>query len=417
MRNYIALAVPFFFLLIALELWLARRRGVRTYRFNDVLVDLSSGTAQQVAAVFIGASLVAVYAGLFELAGRAGLPRLAADSPWTWLLAFVLVDFKYYWWHRLSHEVNILWAAHVVHHSSEDYNLAVALRQSVTTLVTSLPFALPLALLGIPPLVFVTVESFSTLYQFWIHTELVGKLGWFELAFNTPAQRRVHHAVNPRYLDKNYAATLCVWDRLFGTFEEEVEPPVFGLVHPLGNFNPLWAQVHYYVELWQMAKAAPRARDKLLTWVKGPLWRPEGMPPCPPPPEVTRETRPKYEPPLGDAMRGYLWLQLLLTMTLAFLLMLFQNEWPRELLFGLGALVALSLAAWGGLLEQRGWAVPLELIRLALLGALSFYFLAPRLAFPALALLVAAAVAPQLALLWRSRGVARPLAGQGVAVD
>jgi len=316
----------------------------------------------------------------------------------------VLVDFKYYWWHRLSHEVNVLWAAHVVHHSSEDYNLAVALRQSVTTLVTTLPFALPLAVLGIPLEVFVTLESFSTLYQFWIHTELVGHLGFFERIFNTPAQHRVHHAVNPRYLDKNYGATLCVWDRLFRTFEEEREAPVFGLVHPLSNFNPLWAQVHYYVELWQMAAQAPRERDKFLAWVKGPLWRPEGMPPCPAPPEVTPQTRAKYEPPLGDGLRTYLALQLVATLLCGSLMLFFQNSWPRELEIGMAALVALSILSWGGLLEKKSWALPLELGRLMLQGALATYFLGPKLEIPVLALVLAGSLLPQLALLWTARG-------------
>jgi len=398
--NYIALAIPFFFVLILVELAVARSRKLQPYRFLDVVVNLASGTGQQVAAIFLAGGLLAIYAWLYDHARLFSLPQ---SSLWTWLLTFLLVDFKYYWWHRLSHEVNVLWAAHVVHHSSEDYNLAVALRQSVTTLLTTLPFALPLAILGVPPLVFVTLEAFSTLYQFWIHTELIDKLGWFETIFNTPAQHRVHHAVNPRYLDKNYAATLCIWDRLFGTFEEETEPPVYGLVHPLAKFDPLWAQVHYYVELASIARRAPRWQDKLLVWFKGPLWSPRGMPPVPPPPEVTRETRQKYEPPLGSGLRGYLWLQLVATMTGAFFLLLFQNQWPRQLVIAGALLVALSLVAWGGLMERRRWALPLELVRLALLGAVAFYFLSPRFAMPVLALILAGSLAPQLALLWGAR--------------
>jgi alkylglycerol monooxygenase len=400
--NYIALAVPFFFLLIGAELLLARRKKVATYRFNDTLVNLSCGTSQQVVAVFIGASLVALYASLWE---HARFITFSASSPWTWVLAFVLVDFKYYWWHRASHEVNFMWAAHVVHHSSEDYNLAVALRQSVTTLVTTLPFALPLAVLGIPTVVFVTVESFSTLYQFWIHTELVSELGFFERIFNTPSQHRVHHAVNPRYLDKNYAATLCVWDRLFGTFEREREAPVYGLVSPLGNYNPYWAQVHYYVELWQMTLAAPKLRDKILVWLKGPTWRPEGMPACPAPPEVTPRTRAKYEPPIGAAMRGYLWLQLLFTIFASFFLMLFQSSWPRPMLIGVAASVGLWIFSWGGLLEKKSWAVPLELFRIGVLAAIAGWFLAPHLAAPVVALILAVALVPQLVLLWSLRGL------------
>src|SRR6266852_2961559 len=250
MTNYIALAIPFFFLLMGVELWVAGRRGARVYRFNDALVDLSCGMTQQVLLVFAVGLLGACYLWLYQ-------HRFwSLHGPAAWLVAFFAVDFIYYWWHRLSHRVNFLWAVHVVHHQSEDYNLAVALRQAVLSVWTIWPFHLSLALIGVPPVVFATVESFSTLYQFWIHTELVGKLGWYERAFNTPSQHRVHHAINPRYLDRNYAATLCIWDRLFGTFQEEREQTVFGLVKPLASFNPLWAQLQAWAALWRTSRGA-----------------------------------------------------------------------------------------------------------------------------------------------------------------
>src|SRR4051794_12900109 len=150
----------------------------------------------------------------------------------------------------------------MVHHQSEDYNLAVALRQAVFSVWTIWPLPLPLALLGVPPIVFVVVDSLSTLYQFWIHTELIGRLGWFEWIFNTPSQHRVHHAVNPQYLDKNYAATLCIWDRMFGTFEREREEPVYGLVKPLRSFNPIRAQLQGFVDIARLAAGA-RGVDRL----------------------------------------------------------------------------------------------------------------------------------------------------------
>src|SRR5437660_3553961 len=231
MPNPIALAIPFFFLLMGVELWVARRRGVKLYRFADAVVDLSCGMTQQILLVFQVALLVAGYAWLYQ-------HRLWTLPTWAAVVvAFFTVDFTYYFWHRLSHEVNALWAVHIVHHQSEDYNLAVALRQAVLSVWTIWPLHLPLALIGVPPATFLIIESASTLYQFWIHTELVGKLGIFEKLFNTPSQHRVHHGINPRYLDKNYAATLCIWDRLFGTFEEEKEEAVYGLVKPLKSFD------------------------------------------------------------------------------------------------------------------------------------------------------------------------------------
>src|SRR5713101_5563143 len=262
MPNPIALAIPFFFLLMGVELWVARRRGLKLYRFADSVVDLSCGMTQQILLVFAVGVLVSGYSWLYR-------HRVWTPPGWAaWLIAFFAVDLVYYWWHRLSHEVNVLWAVHVVHHQSEDYNLAVALRQAVLSVWTIWPLHLPLALLGVPPVTFLVVDALSTLYQFWIHTELVGKLGWFERIFNTPSQHRVHHAINPRYLDKNYAATLCIWDRLFGTFEEEKEQPVYGLVKPLASFNPLWAQVQAWAALWRASREA-RGLDRLRVWLKG----------------------------------------------------------------------------------------------------------------------------------------------------
>ena len=200
MRDYIALAIPFFFLLIGLELHLARRRGLRLYRVSDALTDIHCGVTSQIGVLFYGALQLAIYAGVYDT-----LRLLDYPSAWlTWTVAFIGVDFAYYWWHRLSHEVNFLWAAHIVHHQSEDYNFAVALRQALLTSWTSLVFYLPLAVLGVPPLVFAATLAFSTLYQFWIHTQLFApRRGVVDYVFNLPSHHRVHHAVNPQYLDKN----------------------------------------------------------------------------------------------------------------------------------------------------------------------------------------------------------------------
>ena len=290
MPNPIALAIPFFFLLMGVELFFARRRGLKVYRFADALVDLSCGMTQQILVVFSIGVLAGGYIWLYQFR----LFDFARGSPWPWLIAFFAVDFVYYWWHRLSHEVNVLWAVHMVHHQSEDYNLAVALRQAVLSVWTIWPLHLPLALLGVPPAVFLIVNSSSTLYQFWIHTELIGKLGWYEWIFNTPAQHRVHHAVNPQYLDRNYAATLSIWDRLFGTFADEVEQPVYGLVKPLRSFNPMWAQVHHFFEMARRTREQ-RGLDRLRVWLQGPEWG------FPPPPPATRNEQKKHDIQLSAA--------------------------------------------------------------------------------------------------------------------
>src|ERR1700733_7731343 len=186
--SYIAFAVPFFMLLIGIELLVARARRRSVYRTGDAIGDLGCGMFQQVLLVFLAGASLALYTFVYER-----LRVVTWSSPVVaWTLAMVGVDFLYYWWHRLSHRVNILWAAHVVHHQSEDYNLAVALRQAILTSFTAQPFYAPLALLGVPPIVFASANAVSTLYQFWIHTELVGKLGWLEEWLNTPSHHRAH---------------------------------------------------------------------------------------------------------------------------------------------------------------------------------------------------------------------------------
>ena len=233
-----------------------------------------------------------------------------------------------------------------MHHQSEDYNLAVALRQAVLSVWTIWPLHLPLALIGVPPAVFLIVDSLSTLYQFWIHTELVGKLGWFEWIFNTPSQHRVHHAVNPRYLDRNYAATLCIWDRIFGTFEPEKEQPVYGLVKPLGSFDPLRAQVqHFFVMARRMREYA--GFDRVRVFLKGPEW---GYPPAP---GITRAEQRKHAVVLSGRETVFLAVTLVLAVMGTTALLWFQNvlSWPHKLAFA--ALLLALIAVWGLLLDRR----------------------------------------------------------------
>jgi len=358
-EHLIALAIPFFFLLIGIELLVARARRQRVYRLADAVGDLGCGMAQQLVLVFAGAALLAGYAWVHD---RWRLFTLDATSPAPWLLSFFAVDLLYYGWHRASHRVNVLWAAHVVHHQSEDYNLAVALRQAVATSFTSLPFYLPLALLGVPPVVYATTVALSTLYQFWIHTELIGKLGPLEWLLNTPSHHRVHHAVNPAYLDKNYGATLIVWDRLFGTFVEEREGCVFGTVKPFQSFNPLWAQVAYLGDLWRKAASFSRWSDRLRLWVMPPPWAPADHA-GPPDPEVRGRAR--YDPPLAPRLKGYVLAQLVPAVVATSLAMWHQAEAPRLVLGAVVALALWTLLSLGGLLDRRRWAVFAEVGRLA----------------------------------------------------
>jgi sterol desaturase/sphingolipid hydroxylase (fatty acid hydroxylase superfamily) len=357
--NYIALAVPFFFLLIGIEIVVARQRRRQVYRFGDAIANLGCGITQQVLLLFFNASLLAAYVWLYRHARLVDLGRLPVAA---WAVAFVSVDFIYYWWHRLSHRVNLLWSAHAVHHQSEDYNLAVALRQGVLTPFTSLPFVLPLAMVGIPPLVYIAAGSFSTLYQFWIHTELIGRLGPLERILNTPSHHRVHHARNPAYIDRNYGAVLIVWDRLFGTYVPEREPPIYGLTRPLRSFNALWAEGKPLWELARWSRHAPGLRDRLRVWMAPPersfAW-------AGPDTKLALDAE-KFDAPLRPSLRRYLLINFGLVVVLTFFLMLWGQSLPKPALVGGVALVLMAMLSTGGLVEARPWARPLEIARVAL---------------------------------------------------
>ncbi len=358
-RNPIALAIPFFLVAIGVEVLVARARGRSVYRVQDALADLGCGVGQQVVLVFASAGLLAGYAWAYD---RFRLVTFARGSLVPWAVAFVVVDLVYYWWHRLSHEVNFLWAAHAVHHQSEDYNLAVALRQSILTSFTSLPFYYPMALLGVPPAVYATMVAASTLYQFWIHTELVGKLGWLERVLNTPSHHRVHHAVNPRYLDRNYGAILIVWDRLFGTFEEEREPAVFGTTKPIGSFNAAWAQVQTWFEIAEKARPLARRRDRARIWIAPPSWDPAGRAP---PGDAALRARGKFAVPVPRWVRAYAVAQFVPVVAATFLMLLWQQTAGGRALGVAAALVLWTLLSVGGLMDGKRWAVPVEAARLA----------------------------------------------------
>jgi sterol desaturase/sphingolipid hydroxylase (fatty acid hydroxylase superfamily) len=353
------------------ELLVARRRERRCYRFADVVADLGCGVAQQGHNLLVGATLLAGYAWIWR---HHRAVDLSARSPWAWLIAFIGVDFIYYWWHRASHEVNVLWAAHVVHHQSEDYNLAVALRQAILTDYTAWPFYLALALVGVPPLVYATVHSFSTLYQFWIHTELYGGPGRVGALLNMPSHHRVHHAINPRYLDKNYGATLIVWDRLFGTFEEEGEPPVYGVTKPLASFNPMWAQLQPVVDLARRSLAAPRFGDKLKLWLMPPAWAPAGVA-AHAPAAVSPSSYRKYQVAPSRRMTAYVFVQLVAVLAATFLVLLWGARLPTHWRAAIVALLLLTLAGLGGLLERRRWAPALEATRWVLVGGAALAWL------------------------------------------
>lgn len=263
-------AVPGFVLLVLAEMLWAWAKARDRYCARDTLTSLALGLGSTVAGALSAGTVFALGTWVHGL-------RLfdVPFAPWAFGLCFVLDDLAYYWFHRSAHRVRWFWASHVVHHSSQHYNLSTALRQTWTGFVSlAFLFRLPLFLLGFPPAMVFFCAALNLVYQFWIHTEAVGRMPrWFEAAMNTPAHHRVHHAVNPRYLDRNYAGVFIVWDRLFGTFEPERsdDRPRYGVVKQLGSFHLLWAAFHEWVGIARDVRAAPGWRAKL-----GYLWMPPG---------------------------------------------------------------------------------------------------------------------------------------------
>jgi hypothetical protein len=283
-----------------------------------------------------------------------------------WVLAFVLYDLCYYWLHRLGHERNVLWAAHSVHHQSEEYNLTTALRQTSSGFIFSWIFYLPLALIGVPPLVFITVASLNLLYQFWVHTRHIAKLGWLEWIFITPSNHRVHHAQNPVYLDRNYGGVFILWDRLFGTFKEEdpAEPVVFGVTTPLASWNPLWANLQFYAQLWRDARRTRSVWDKWRIWFMPTGWRPADVAARYPQAKPDLALFRKFEVALGRAQQAYVAAQFVVYVALGSYLMEAAERVPAAALILGWSIMALGLFVLGALLENRPWAVRLERARL-----------------------------------------------------
>ena len=345
--QIIVLVTPVFLALMALEWAIGRWRGRPALRLADAVSSVSLGMLSQTSAVFT----VLLRVGLYTLAYE-HLALWRSEAFWTtwygWLIALVFYDFCYYWLHRMGHEVAVLWAAHAVHHQSQDYNLSTALRQTSSGAVLGWVFYLPMALAGVPPLVFVVVGLVDLLYQFWVHTEQVGRLGWFDRWFCSPSNHRVHHAVNDSYLDKNYGGILIVWDRLFGTFKDEDprEKCVYGTRGLLNSWDPLWANAQVYAGLLHDSWHARRWADKLRVWLKAPGWRPADVAQRFPKPAFNLHDMPLFDPPLSAPLRWFAGVQfvLLLAGVAAFL-------WQAD-----GAPLATN-AVWFATLLACQWAL------------------------------------------------------------
>lgn len=333
------------------------------HKVLDSVSSISSGLTNlvkdslQIGVIIVSYSFLVDYLALFEI-----------QATWlVWLLAFLAIDFAGYWNHRLSHKINFFWNQHVIHHSSEEFNLACALRQSISNLIGYFPLLLiPAALLGIPGNVIAILAPAHLFAQFWYHTQHIGKMGWLEYIIITPSQHRVHHAINPEYIDKNLGQILCIWDRWFGTFQEELAtvPPQYGVLKPASTWNPILINFQH---IWRLIKDAWRTHgiwDKIRIWFMPTGWRPDDV----------REKYPiaiiedvyhfdRYETPASTALKGYSIFQLLATVFL--LLFMFYN-FPAihvDQLLVYGTFMFVGVYGYTTLMDRKGHAIWIEIIR------------------------------------------------------
>jgi sterol desaturase/sphingolipid hydroxylase (fatty acid hydroxylase superfamily) len=370
--QIILFATPIFFLLIFIELWASVKAKSKVFRFNDAITSLSLGIISQTQKLMVFTFAAIVYAWLEK---TLALGRLSADSILTWLFAFVFYDFLYYWYHRFSHQINFLWAAHVVHHQSEEYNLTTALRQTSSS-VGAWMFYIPSFVIGIPAEVFFVSGALNLVYQFWVHTQLIGKLGWFETIFVTPSHHRVHHGQNQIYIDKNHGGVFIIWDRLFGTFQEELdsEKVIYGVRRAVKSFNPLWANIHTWWSLISDAWRTESWKDKFRIWFMPTGWRPEDVSEKFPIKKVNPNELVKYDPPSSLWLKVYVLIQFSVALVAAVLFILMSNSLESWQTWIVWVGITIPVVTAGLLMESNSNAVKLEFIRLiASMLLISFY--------------------------------------------
>ena len=362
--NWLAYTIPLFLLLIGLEYWVSRAQGKSYFRFNESIANLNVGIAERLLDLFIAGATYVFYAWLHQ---RFALFEIRATI-WSWVALLIVTDFVWYWYHRLGHEISLFWAAHVVHHQSEDFNYTVSARITVFQAIVRTGFWSVLPIIGFPAGMVVSILLVHGLYAFFLHTRTVGKLGWLEHILVTPSHHRVHHAVNPQYLDKNYGDVFIFWDKLFGTFAEEHEEPAYGLTKPLNSYSFLWQQFHFLLELLVAVRRTPGIRAKIRLLFGRPDGVDAGMRA-----ELESRLLQQVPPALNRGkFRGYVVGQLVGVLVLLFAFLLLERYIPGWAQGLVAVFVLLTLINMGALLEQRRWVLHLELARLVLLWGLVY---------------------------------------------
>lgn len=359
--SWTAQAAPYFFCLVAMEHIILKLQGKRGIRLNDSFTSVANGMVMLIKEMLTKGMLYGFYIYIYD---NYRIYELPWDSIWTWIIAAIGTDLGYYWVHRAAHEINLFWAAHQVHHSSEDYNLTTALRQSVMQAFSSWPFYLPMAFF-VPPTQVLVHAQFNLLFQFWIHTEVVRDLGPLEYILNTAKHHRVHHGSNRYCLDKNYAGVLIIWDRIFGTFEWERddEKIVYGLVDQPQFFNILKHQAFYYGKVVEKAQMMTNWPDRISAFVKGPGWFPgtSRLGDLEMVPEI--QDRKKYDPEIPGWVNVYAVLHFLIVFLAFDDLGRYNVVMSQVSVLAIAGLLIWTLTSLGMLFDNSFWSWPVEFVR------------------------------------------------------
>lgn len=353
--NWSALIVPAFVLFAGIEFAVARKKKLEVFSFDESMTNLSIGIAERLLSIFITISFYGIVDHIHHNYRQIDIPPNAIN----WIILLLATDLVWYWYHRLGHEINLLWAAHIVHHQSEDFNYTVSARITVFQGLVRNAFWCILPLVGFAPMMVTTVLVVHGAYSFFTHTQLIGKLGWLEYIFVTPSHHRVHHASNEKYINKNYGDIFIFWDKIFGTYTAEQERPVYGLTHPIKSHSFLWVHFHYYLELL-VATGLKRTFVAKLSVLFG---KPETL---------DQAIRPRLEkiflrrdfPKQMIAFNQYLVIQIALMLILVFFVILFSSELGTVAMTCACLFIILTLINCGAILEQRRYIYYLEYIRL-----------------------------------------------------
>tara|TARA_B100001564_G_scaffold344550_1_gene342246 strand:- start:41 stop:1291 length:1251 start_codon:yes stop_codon:yes gene_type:complete len=367
--SIITFAVPVFLLLIVIEYCYGKYKGKNTYRLNDTFTSLSLGMISRYPTMLnLGMqSLIFVYISKYLNVGL-----LSVKNPLTWVIAFLLYDLSYYWMHRMHHEIKILWATHSVHHHGEDYNLATALRQTSTGWLWKWIFYLPMIILGIPGEVFITVAGINLVYQFWVHTEHIGHLGFLEKIFITPMNHGIHHAKNKEYIDANYGGVFIIWDRMFGTYTARIPDvePVYGTVSALQSWNPIWANFQIFTTMVKDTIKTKKYSDKVKVWFSKTYWRPEDCIETKDP----KEFYVKFNPVITNDIKVFSFLQLLFTSIVSGSVLFFFAEYNYNEIIVFGLAITLLSSMTGLLLEGKRYMY-FVIFNVSIAGILAIEFL------------------------------------------